>query len=146
MGNLTVQEISSLLSTRVVISEKESRVGRDDEHRNWDPKLQASVVILWGLLIYPQLDPSVKKLQKGSSITLEHVYRTFKQHLGTEKTWKEILLHLRKYDYIRFKERNRIVAGTRLWTAIDAAKMYTLLRTSVLVRQFDSLGETSENR
>ncbi len=108
----------------------------EGENLPGNPKIRTSLVILWGLLIYPLLDPTMKQQSpKRLSISLGEVYHAFKPHLGTKKKWEESVSYLRRYDYIRMCDKDRITAGTRLWTAVEGTKMYTLFRTSVLARQ-----------
>lgn len=137
MGFFKVREMSSILNIRDDISRKikENREIMEGKNVLEYPKFRASLVILWGLLIYPLLDPVMKQSQKRISISLDDVYHSFQSHLGTKKRWEENVYHMRKYDYIRLCGKDRITAGSRLWTAVDAAKIYPLFRTSVLARQ-----------
>ncbi|OYD08902.1 hypothetical protein [Paludifilum halophilum] len=144
MENGSVGKISSLLTSRLSSSGREhDNIGEDRPiHRDWDDPSRASLVVLWGLLIYPQLDPDMKKKNGERSVRFDEVYRLFQEHLGSARKWQEVLAQLKKYDYIRFRDERTITAGTRLWTAVDASKMYQLFRTSVLVRQFRNSGTT----
>lgn len=133
MSQSYAKEFSSLLTSRSVGPERNSR-SRPAVHKDWDEISRASLVILWGLLIYPRLDPD---LDTGTSgVNLDQVHRLFNEHLGTTHQWKQVLKRLETYDYIRFAEnKNLILAGTRLWTAVDAGQMYRTFRSSVLVRK-----------
>lgn len=146
MTQESLQNISSLLTSRVSSSVGKSKRGSKtiNPHQEWDDTSRTSLVILWGLLIYPQLDPDMKKRNQVPEVKLDHVYLLFQEYLGSDSEWKGILSRLKKYDYIRYRSKNRITAGTRLWTALDAAKMYPLFRTSVLVRQFWTNSVSSE--
>lgn len=137
MGNLSVGEISSLLPEipKRKIAEKED----PPVHKNWDPVTRAALVILWGLLVYPRLDPDMKKRNKEPIVDRNVVYELFHEHIGSKEVWEEILTKLKQYDYVRFREGEKLTAGTKLLTAVDAAKMYKVYRTSVLVRRLNQL-------
>lgn len=134
MSQSSAKEISSLLVSRSVGPEA-NPFSRPVIHKDWDEVSRASLVILWGLLIYPRLDPDQKKQAGEPGMGLDQVYRLFSEHLGTALQWKNVLNRLKAYDYIRLSEGNQILAGTRLWTAVDAGEMYRIFRSSVLVRQ-----------
>jgi len=62
------------------------------------------------------------------------------------KSGRKILDKLKQYDYIRYLDGDKLTAGTRLLTTVDAAKMYKVYRTSVLVRRLNQLStHTSED-
>jgi hypothetical protein len=136
MGNLSVGEISSLLpeipKRRIDLDKEDSPV-----HKNWDPVTRAAVVILWGLLVYPRLDPDMRKRKKEPIVDRNVVYDLFHEHIGSREVWEDILAKLNQYDYIRFRDEDKLTAGTRLLTTVDAAKMYKVYRTSVLVRRLN---------
>ncbi|PTM59711.1 hypothetical protein [Desmospora activa] len=135
MAHLSVQEISSWLTSRfggrVKSQNQNEQVNRP--HQNWDDQSRASLVILWGLLVYPRLDPDWR--EPDPSVQLSEVYRLFNEHLGSTDQWETIVHRLEKYDYIRRRLNDTVVAGTRLWTAVDASRMYPLFRRSVLYRK-----------
>ena len=134
MSQSSAKEFSSLLTSRSVSPEPNS-LSRPTAHQDWDEISRASLVILWGLLIYPRLDPDLEN-QETSGVSLDQVYHLFNEHLGTTHQWKQVLKRLETYDYIRFAENQNFVrAGTRLWTAVDASQMYRTFRSSVLVRK-----------
>lgn len=128
MKTLSVVEISSILMSRSTAHNCEQI-----PHRHWDSVKQASIVILWGLLIYPLLDPDLK--QRKSEISVDFLCRLFKEYLGEKKECTETMILLKHFDYIRFSENQRILPGTRLFAAVDAAKMYALFRSSVIARK-----------
>ncbi|PRX42608.1 hypothetical protein CLV97_10196 [Planifilum fimeticola] len=138
MGNLSVREISSLLpeipKRRVDMDKGDSPV-----HKNWDPVTRSALVILWGLLVYPRLDPDMRKREKEPVADRNVVYEHFREHIGSRQKWEEILARLKQYDYIRYRDGGKLTAGTRLLTTVDAAKMYKVYRTSVLVRRLNQL-------
>lgn len=140
MGNLSVGEIGSLLPE---IAKRRGYPDREDPplHKNWDSVTRAALVILWGLLVYPRLDPDMRKRKKEPVVDRNVVYDLFYEHIGSEEVWEEILNKLRQYDYIRFREDDKLTAGTRLLTTVDAAKMYKVYRTSVLVRRLNQIAD-----
>lgn len=134
MAYLTVQEISSWLVSRLRHSgDKGANKKEERPHQHWDDSARASLVILWGLLIYPKLDPDLKPHEPA--VDLLEAHRLFQDHLGTVDQWKACLSTLQRLDYIRFRPDGKIIAGTRLWTAVDASRMYPLFRRSVLYRK-----------
>jgi hypothetical protein len=121
---LRVKEISSLLTTRYPqLSGKGQEADGSDVplHRDWDITSKAALVILWGLLIYHE-------------------------HLGSEKQWRNMLERFVQHDYIRIQAPDRVTPGTRLFASVDAAKMYDLFRTSVLVRQLHTTTKSPQNK
>ncbi|SEM71716.1 hypothetical protein [Lihuaxuella thermophila] len=136
MSSLSVKEISSLLTSRWLfpklrLADQENH----PPHRNWDASTRAALVILWGLLVYPQLDPDLR--QKGGipSVTIDRLVHLFSEYLGEKQQCVEILFLLKQHDYIRFQANQRIVPGTGLLAAVDAAKMYKYFRSSLLSRK-----------
>src|SRR5690606_21281318 len=138
MGKLSVGEISSLIPE---IPKRRVDMDKDDSpvHKNWDPVTRSALVILWGLLVYPRLDPDLRKREKEPIADRDFVYEHFQEHFGSREKWEEILTRLKQYDYIRFRDGGKLTAGTRLLTTVDAAKMYEVYRTSVLVRRLIQL-------
>lgn len=135
MAHLSVQEISSWLTSRFGRRDKgqQQKEQASRPHQSWDDQSRASVVILWGLLVYPRLDPDWD--EDEPSVSLQEVYRLFTEHLGSTDQWEAIVDRLERYDYLRRRLNDRVVAGTRLWTAVDASRMYPLFRRSVLYRK-----------
>lgn len=132
-----MKEISSLLSTRWSSSiQKNHQQQNQPPHQQWDASSRAVLVILWGLLIYPQLDPDLKNNQR-SHITVDELIRLFGDYVGQPEQCMNILLLLKRHDYIRLEGRKtfRIIPGTGLLAAVDAAKMYRYFRQSVLSRK-----------
>lgn len=129
---LSVSKISKLLSTRHIFSTPKIDE-RIQPHPKWDIESKAAIVILWGLLIYPQLDPDLKKKSKAVISSAEFL-RFFMEYLEDKRKCYEILELLNRFDYIRLKN-NQIVPGTGLYISVDAAKMYPLFRSSVLARK-----------
>lgn len=132
MKQLSVKEISSILSTRTLFPKKHP--GKQPPHQNWEPQNKAAIVILWGLLVYPQLDPDLAK-ERNHSVTVSDLVHLFTEYLGSKQNCMEILSLLKHYDYIRFLDEETMIAGTELFTAVDALKMYQLFRTSMLTRK-----------
>lgn len=129
---LTMAKISELLSTRYIFS-KPKIDEQIQPHPKWDTKTKAAIVILWGLLIYPQLDPELK--QHATSLISYNRFQTmFMEYLEDEQECQKIVSLLHQHDYIRF-ENNQISPGTGLYISVDAAKMYSHFRSSVLARK-----------
>ncbi|MBD1370975.1 hypothetical protein IC620_01180 [Hazenella sp. IB182357] len=133
MEQLSVKEISSLLNTRRSIPQKNPKI----PHKDWGIAMHAAIVILWGLLIYPDLDPSIKSEKKHRTVSVEQLLFLFRDYFGDKQECMEMLNLLKNHDYIRMKNEDEIESGTGLYVAVDAAKMYTYLRSSVLVRQLN---------
>lgn len=129
---LSVSKISELLSTRHIFS-----TSQIDEHiqphPKWDTESKAAIVMLWGLLVYPQLDPDLRE-KTSPIIPSTKFQQLFMEYLADEKKCSEILNLLYQYDYIRFGNK-QIMPGTGLYISVDAAKMYPLFRSSVLARK-----------
>lgn len=138
MNSLSVVEISSLLMSRCMMSENQLNI-QTPPHRDWDSLSRAILVILWGLLIYPLLDPDLK--QKKREISVDSFARLFKEYLGDKEECMKKIMLLNEYDYIRLEEQNLIKPGTRLFTAMDAAKMYSVFRGSILSRKIYKSGK-----
>jgi hypothetical protein len=128
---LSVNEMSAYLRSRPVQSEQEEMY----PHRLWEPAKRAALVILWGLLIYPQLDPDLRQQKRTYSIHVSQLINLFGDALGPdgENAWPATLRLLARHDYIRIKGET-ITPGTGLFVAVDAAKMYKMFRSSVLSR------------
>ena len=86
---------------------------KDDSpvHKNWDPVTRSALVILWGLLVYPRLDPDLRKREKEPIADRDFVYEHFQEHFGSREKWEEILTRLKQYDYIRFRDGGKLTAG-----------------------------------
>jgi hypothetical protein len=132
LSQATVKEISSLLISRTASSDFEREYV---PHQHWDSDTQAALVILWGLLVYPLLDPDLRKNKQPCWTTLEQLTKLFPGSLGKDKQWMDILFLLKHYDYIRIRSDGVIQAGTELLSSVNAAKMYKLFRSSVLARK-----------
>ncbi|RAL25696.1 hypothetical protein [Thermoflavimicrobium daqui] len=132
MSHISANEISLLLASRGNSLSPETD---PKPHRLWDLDTRAALVILWGLLVYPLLDPDLKKNKQLGWIEINQLTYLFKEYLGDAKEFKDVLYLFKHYDYIRFRADGKIIAGTGLLSAIDAAKMYKLFRTSVLSRK-----------
>ncbi|SDW68163.1 hypothetical protein SAMN05444487_105120 [Marininema mesophilum] len=146
MTNRAAYDISSLLTSRQTSLERSYANPWELEgpvHRDWDVVSRASLVILWGLLVYPRLDPDMKK-NGEPQVHLAHVRSMFAEHLGADEEWNRILNKLTRNDYIRCSE-GCVYAGARLWTALDASRMYHLFRTSVLVRKMATEKSSNDN-
>jgi len=142
-----VNEISSLLTTRYPLPGNRHKENSSDVpvHRDWDITSKAALVILWGLLIYPRLDPKMR-LQPSPVISVNQLRASFREHLGSEQQWKRMLERFVQHDYIRIQAPDRVTPGTRLFASVDAAKMYDLFRTSVLVRQLHTTTKSPRNK
>ncbi len=140
MNLMSVQEMSSLLYSRIP-TKKEKPVHRDQEppHRHWNEKERAALVILWGLLIYPKLDPDLRKEKSSDAIYIDQLVHMFQDVLGNRNQCHKILAKLQEHDYIRLRDETRVIPGTGLFTAVDAAKMYKYFRSSVLARKISKL-------
>lgn len=129
---LSVSKISALLSTRNIFSTPQIDKHLQP-HPQWDDESKAAIVVLWGLLVYPQLDPDLKE-NAPTIISLTKFQQLFMEYLDEEKKCMEILDLLQQHDYIRFKNK-QITPGTGLYISVDAAKMYPMFRSSVLARK-----------
>ncbi|SFS66848.1 hypothetical protein [Marininema halotolerans] len=137
--NRVANDISTLLTSRSPSPARKYSYPWESEgpiHRDWDAVSKASLVILWGLLVYPRLDPDMKKNDEPH-VRIDEVRDMFSDHLGADEEWNSVMKQLTKNDYIRCSE-GIVSAGTRLWTAVDASRMYHLFRTSVLVRKMST--------
>ncbi|TCP60200.1 hypothetical protein [Baia soyae] len=134
MNSLTIKEISSFLSTRINFPKKSPK--DSPPHKKWDASARASIVILWGLLVYPQLDKDLQQRRQKPTITIAELQRLFFEYLGSKEQCMQVLLLLKNHDYIRMNEEQAISAGTELYKAVDALKMYRLFRDSILSRSF----------
>lgn len=145
---LRVKEISSLLTSRHPLlsgNRNEADGPAAPVHRDWDITSKAALVILWGLLIYPRLDPNMRR-QPPPIVSVKQLRASFCQHLGSEQEWRSILEQFVQYDYIRMQAPDLVMPGTRLFASVDAAKMYNLFRTSVLVRQLHTTTKSPQNK
>lgn len=135
MNPLSVKEISSVLTTRWPSSIKKASENQPP-HQQWDASIQAVLVILWGLLIYPQLDPDLQG-NKRSHITVDELMHLFGDYVGEAEQCMDTLLLFKRHDYIRLEGEKtfRIIPGTGLLASVDAAKMYRYFRQSVLSRK-----------
>jgi hypothetical protein len=148
LSQLSVKEISSLLTSRwpfpqIRLADQENH----PPHRNWNASTRAALVILWGLLVYPQLDPDLRQKDGIPSVTVDQLVHLFREYLGEKQECMDILFLLKQHDYIRLQENRRIVPGTGLLAAVDAAKMYKCFRSSLLSRimfQYHQAKETGQ--
>lgn len=140
MNLMSIQEMSSLLFSRVP-TKKEKPVRRDQEppHRHWNETERAALVILWGLLIYPKLDPDLRQKHPSDAVYIDQLVHMFQDFLGKTNEHHKILAKLQEHDYIRLCDETRVFPGTGLFTAVDAAKMYKYFRSSVLSRKIFQL-------
>jgi hypothetical protein len=128
MADLSVQSLSTYLSARNTVTPKKNPIPNDQS-------IRAAIVILWGRLVYPQLDPEMKETKGKQSVSISEIYRLFHEHLGSKKEWNHILTVLHRLDYIRMQGEDTVTAGTRLWTAVDGSKLFAVFRSSVLARK-----------
>lgn len=131
---LTAKEMSSFLTTRYIFSDPVQNENMQP-HQEWDTSTRAAIVILWGLLIYPQLDPDLRK-NAAESISYKRFRNLMMEYLGEKHEFVKILYLLKKHDYIRFTD-NKIVPGTGLFIAVNASKLYRHFRSSMLARELD---------
>ncbi|MCH5583610.1 hypothetical protein MK805_01315 [Shimazuella sp. AN120528] len=118
----------------------------DPPHKQWSEQAQAAIVILWGLLIYPQLDKDIKKQWNAKDyIELSKFHDLFQAYSG-DQTTETLLELLTEYDYVRLDEKNHIRSGTQLFSAVHALGMYRFFRSSVIARQlFQTMQKTSSS-
>lgn len=138
MSLMSIQEISSLLFSRYKVKEKPVS-DQDPPHRHWNETERAALVILWGLLIYPKLDPDLKDGHLSDAVHIDRFVNMFQDYLGCADQCHEVLEKLKKHDYIRIRDEIWVVPGTGLFAAVDAAKMYRYFRSSVLSRKIFQL-------
>lgn len=96
---------------------------------------KALIVILWCNLILPKFDSNMKKdLVREPTVTEEQLYENFKKHIGAKQNLRKTLTLLRKYGFIKNirKQKNTIVAGPRLSTALDSIVMYNLIKEKII--------------
>lgn len=127
---LTAKEISSFLSTRQLYSNP-NMDSKNQPHHQWDSTTRAAIVILWGLLIYPRIDPDLSKTRH--SVNIQDFMNVFCEYVREQEKCGKILQLLRRYDFIRLSDE-QISPGTKLFTSVDAAKMYCWFRSSILAR------------
>jgi hypothetical protein len=132
-----------LLSLKQIGSSLTSRIN-EPPHIQWSEQAQAAIVILWGLLIYPQLDRDINQKWNATGYIHLHKFIDLFQVYAEGESIEKILSLLEKNDYIRIDKGNCIKAGTHLLSAVHALRMYRFFRSSVLSRQlFHSLQKTS---
>lgn len=129
---LTAKGISSFLSTRQMYSKPSMDSKNNEPHLQWDSTTRAAIVVLWGLLIYPQIDPDLSKTQQV--VKIHDFVRVFSEYVSERKQCMKILQLLMRYDFIRLSHQ-QMFPGTKLFTSVDAAKMYCWFRTSILARK-----------
>lgn len=133
---LSLNQIRSTLTSRI------------DEplHKKWPEEAQAAIVILWGLLIYPQLDIDLRKQWNAKEYIEKAHFENLFEAYSEDYSTKQLLSLLEKNDYIRIDEEQRIRSGTQLFSAVHALRMYRFFRSSVLSRQlFQALQKTSSS-
>lgn len=91
-------------------------------HQNWSEHDQTQLTILWGMLVFPLIERSFTRNRKPS-ITKEELQYTFPEYFST-KDLDQKLEQYRKHDYIRITAEGKIVAGTKLFCAFHAKRMY----------------------
>lgn len=96
-------------------------------HQTWSFDKQIQLIILWGLLIFPIVQQSVAKDQKPQ-VNVEELMRKFPEYFS-KHDFQETLKQFQKHDYIRIKDE-KIIAGTKLFCAFDARKMYDFFVTN----------------
>ncbi|MGA8941821.1 MAG: hypothetical protein WB502_03770 [Thermoactinomyces sp.] len=140
MNLMSIQKMSSLLFSRTP-TKKEKPVCKDQEppHRYWNETERAALVILWGLLVYPKLDPDLKQKHLSDAVYIDQLVHMLQDFLGNTIEYHKILGKLKEHDYIRLRDETRVVPGTGLFVAVDAAKMYKYFRSSVLSRKMFQL-------
>ncbi len=107
-------------------------------HEQWSNQAQAAIVILWGLLVYPQLDQEItyKDAKVGKFIDL---FQGYTDEIDPNESVEEILELLVQTDYIRLDHRGYLQAGTQLFSAVHAASMYRFFRSSVVARKMNQI-------
>ncbi|WP_124727991.1 hypothetical protein [Staphylospora marina] len=134
MGNLSIREIGSSLPARRVFSGSAEERREEPPHVRWDDSVRTVLVILWGLLVYPQLDPDLRD-RRTFTLRLQDLSRLFPDYVGDSDRCAALIERFREHDYVRVTEGGTILPGTNLMVAVDAAKMYAMFRSSVLSRQ-----------
>jgi hypothetical protein len=131
---LSINQIRSQLSSR----------REDPPHKQWSEQAQAAIVILWGLLIYPQLDKAIKKQWNAKEYIELSKFHDLFQEYAEDQTTESLLELLTEHDYVRLDDHNHIRSGTQLFSAVHALGMYRFFRSSVIARQlFQSMQKTS---
>jgi hypothetical protein len=134
-----------VLSLNQIRSTLKSRID-EPLHKQWSVEAQAAIVILWGLLIYPQLDIDLKKQWKSKGYIEKTHFENLFEAYSEDYSMKQLLQLLEKNDYIRIDDKQRIRSGTQLFSAVHALRMYRFFRSSVLSRQlFQALQKTSSS-
>jgi hypothetical protein len=139
MTLMSIQEISSLLFSRHRIKTHRDLSDQELPHRHWNETERAALVIFWGLLIYPKLDPDLREEHQSDAVHIKRFINIFENYLGSAGRCREVLEKLKEHDYIRFRDEEWVVPGTGLFSAVDAAKMYRYFRSSVLSRKIFQL-------
>jgi hypothetical protein len=129
--------------TRIAVP-KAAQAREEPPHRAWGLRDRAAIVILWGLLVYPQLDPDLKREKRTYWVNIEQLTCLFRDYVGDREQCLKILKRLQKHDYIRIKRNEEIIPGTGLFASVDAAKMYRYFRASVLARKMFQLEKPQE--
>ncbi|WP_044642239.1 hypothetical protein [Risungbinella massiliensis] len=97
---------------------------QDWVHQSWSLREQTQLIILWGHLVFPLVHQSIAKGLKPT-IDITKLANDFSDYFS-ERDLKETLRKYCSYDYIRFQSETEIVAGTKLFCAFDAKKLYEM--------------------
>lgn len=115
----------------------------DAPHKQWSSQVQAAIVILWGLLIYPQLDRDLGRKWKAIGVISIAKFQELVASY-TDETSDELLELFVQHDYVRIKDNEQIYPGTKLFSAVHAHRLYRFFRSSVVARQlFQEMKKTS---
>ncbi|WP_281868845.1 hypothetical protein [Brevibacillus parabrevis] len=95
---------------------------------------KAMLVILWCNLVLPKYDPGLKRgLLHELHVTEDQLFENFKKQLGSRQNLRKALTTLKQFGFIQtIRGTSQIIAGPRLSTAIDSAKLYDYVRKHVI--------------
>lgn len=130
------------LSTDVVMTQA-FREGDFPSGEGLSIPAKAILVILWCNLVLPKYDTSLKKgLLHELHVTEDQLFENFKKQLGSRQNLRKTLTTLKQFGFIQaVRGTQRIVAGPRLSTAIDSAKLYDYVRRQVINLLIEELDE-----
>lgn len=96
--------------------------------------VKALLVILWCNLILPYYDLSLKRDHHNQPhVTEDQLFENFKKQWGSRQNLRKSLTTLKQYGFIQLVwGKAQIVAGPRLSTAVDNARLYDHVRSRVI--------------
>jgi hypothetical protein len=133
-----------LLSLRQLQTKLIDRID-DAPHKQWSEQVQSAIVLLWGLLIYPQLDHELGRKLKTVGVISIPTFQTNVAAYTDEWSSDELLELFVQHDYIRLTDdQKHMYAGTKLFSAVHAHRLYRFFRSSVIASQlFQEMKKTS---